>query len=96
MKGLPTDFVTSLPYISHVPEVRLFVSNSKFDVELADKRNRIFSFFVFSKFVELEQIQSIISYCQPSLYHGLFCRQGEGGPMTIEGVIVVILAVGVL
>ena len=45
-------FVTSFSYFSHVPEVRKILSEPLFDVEFADKKNCIFSFFVFSKFVE--------------------------------------------
>ena len=44
--------MTSLSYFSHVPEVRFFVSNSLFDVEFVNKKNCIFSFFIFSKFAE--------------------------------------------
>ena len=52
-QGLHADFVTSLSYFSNAPEVRFFVSsNSLLDVESADKKNCIFSFFVCSKFVE--------------------------------------------
>ena len=53
-QGLHADFVTSLSYFSNAPEVRFFVSsNSLLDVESADKKNCIFSFFIFSKFTEL-------------------------------------------
>ena len=44
--------MTSLSYFSRVPEVRFFVSNSLFGVEFVDKKNCIFSCFVFSKFAE--------------------------------------------
>ena len=52
VKGLPTDFMMSFSYFSCASEVRFFVSNSLFDVEFVDKKNCIFSFFIFSKFAE--------------------------------------------
>ena len=50
--NVSTQYVTTLSYFSCVPETRFFLSEPLFDVEFADKKNCIFSFFIFSKFVE--------------------------------------------
>ena len=65
VKGFPTDFVMSLSYFSHVPEVRKFLSNLLFNVEFADKKNCTFSSFIFSKFMEQYK------YSQLSVKYGL-------------------------
>ena len=52
-QGLPTDFVTSLSHFLTLQRSDFFVSsNSLLDVESADKKNCIFSFFIFSKAAE--------------------------------------------
>ena len=67
VEGLPTDFsdVTFL-FFSH-SRSPIFVSNLLFGIELADKKNFIFSFFVFSKLVQAKKIQPIANHGLTSL-----------------------------
>ena len=78
--GVPSrirNFVTSLSYFL-VFQSSWKYFNLKFDEEFADKKNCIFSFFVFSKFVEQVKIQSIASYCLACLYYIVYCMYISG------------------